>query len=441
MRLSGLQSGQTPLKVKFQIPEKALPIWEDPRRYNTLYGGRGSTKSWTVAEILSMKGYIEPRRVLCGREFQNSLEESVLQLLLDQMDRMGLGEFYKEVKGGIKGLNGTEFMFKGLQSMSINKIKSLEGIDDCWLEEAHVLSNKSLRTLIPTIRKKGSCFYVTMNPELDDDPAYERFISSPSPNSHTIKMDYMDNPWFLETELEQERIDDYERDKTPDKHVYRHVWLGHTLPAVEGAIFANEVATFMEQHRYRPIDHDPMGKVHGIMDLGYGVMTMVLAQRFANTVNIIGYHEWRNSTYDRITKQLKEEHPDYRWGKIFMPHDAAHKDPKTGDSHHKVMTDLGWETDNVDQIGIENYIEKGRRMFGQCYINTGNGGEDLMRCLKRFKYKVSDQNPDKRMSPDKDDFAHGAEAYCYTAVVANKLVNDEMTIENPYQGFESGYAA
>lgn len=428
-------------KLKFQIPEKAAPIFEDPRRYNILYGGRGSTKSWTIAEILSLNAYREVRRVLCGREIQKSLEESVFQLLLDTQARMGLSSFYRACKGGIEGLNGSQFIFKGLRTEDISKVKSLEGIDDCWLEEAHVLSHKSLRVVIPTIRKAGSRFYVSMNPELDDDPAYERFIAHPPKDAHVIKMDYMDNPWFEESELEQERIDDYERDKTPDKYMYKHVWLGHTLPAVEGAIFAGEVSEFIAQHRYRIIDHDPMGKVHGIMDLGYGVMTMVLAQRFANTVNIIGYHEWRNSTYDKITKQLEEEHPEYRWGKIFMPHDASHRDPKTGHSHFQVMEDLGWTTAPVEQIGIENYIEKGRRLFGQCYINTGNGCDDLMRCLKRFKYKVSDNNPDKRMSPDKDDFSHGAEAYCYTAVVADQLVNDDNIPKSLNSVYGGHYAA
>ena len=168
---------------------------------------------------------------------------------------------------------------------------------------------------------------------------------------------------------------------------------------------------------------------------------MVLAQRFGNTVNIIGYHEWRNSTYDKITVQLKEEHSDYRWGSIWMPHDASHRDPKTGHSHKRVMEDLGWSVEDVEQIGIENYIEKGRRMFKQCYISDYNGGPQLMKCLKRFAYKVSDANPDKRMMPDKDDWSHGAEAFCYTAVVAEELTNDSNTPVDPYKGLRSsGYA-
>ena len=419
-----------------RFPPKIQPIVEAPRRYNVLYGGRGSTKSWTVARLLSINGMAEPRRVLCAREFQNSLQESVYQLLIDQQRELGIDYFYTPTKDAIVGENGTQFLFKGIRTHDIAKIKSLEGVDDCWIEEAHVISEKSWRVLIPTIRKKGSRFYVTFNPELEDDPTYERMIANPPQDSHVIKLNYSDNPWFEETELAQERIDDYERDTTHDKHIYKHVWEGFTLPAVEGAIFANEVAKFLEENRFRPVDYDPMGKVHGIMDLGYGVMTMVLAQRFASTVQIIGYHEWRNSTYAKITKELKALY-DFDWGKIWMPHDAAHRDPKTGKSHAQVMEDLGWETEAVPQEGVENYIEKGRRLFETCYIS--DNCEDLLRCLRRFKYKVSEQNEHKRMAPDKDDFSHGAEAFCYTAVVADQLSNSRP-VTNPYKAFRT-YAA
>lgn len=428
------------LSLDFDIPEAALPIWENPKRYNTLYGGRGSTKSWTVARILSLNGYLEPRRILCARETQRSLKESVYQLLLDQIKALGLDGFYKGTKDSIVGLNGTQFLFHGVRTEDVTKIKSLEGVDDCWVEEAHALSAKSWRILVPTIRKEASRFYITFNPELVDDPTYERFITKPPKDSHTIKMNYMDNPWFSDV-LEQERLEDYERDTTPDKHVYKHTWEGLTLPAVEGAIFANEVAKLFEDHRVRAIDYDPMGKVYGIMDLGWGVMTMVLAQRFGNTVNIIGYHEWVNKTYDQITVELHKEYPDYRWGKIFMPHDASHRDPKTGNSHFEVMNNLGWETEQVEQIGIENYIEKGRRMFGNLYMSDQNGCDRLIHCLRRFKYKIAATNEEKKTGVEKDDYSHGAESYCYTAVVADQMTNDDTVITNPYEGFQSGYAA
>jgi phage terminase large subunit len=431
-------------KVTIDIPDAASPIYEDPRRVNTMYGGRGSAKSWTTAAILSLNGYLEPRFVLCGREIQKSLDESVFRLLRQQQHRMGLGEFYQEHKGGIVGRNGTRFVFKGLRTESIDSLKSIEDVDDCWLEEAHVLSHKSIRILVPSIRKPGSRFYITMNPELDDDPAYERFVLNADPDrSHVIKMNYTDNPWFEGTELEAERLYDLEHDHTPGKFMYKHVWDGMTLPAVEGAIFAGEVALFEQERRYRELDIDPMGLVHGVMDLGWGVTAMLLVQKFASTVQVVGYREWRNTTYDQLTHELRNDPAlaGVRWGKVFMPHDAAHRDPKTGNSHKEVMRALGWDVQSIPQLGVENYIEKGRRMFRTAYINKGNGGDDLMRCLKRFKYKVAVDNEHKKTGVDKDDFSHGSEAWCYTAVVADDLTNNERSIVNPYKGIDSGYAA
>ncbi len=431
--------------IDFDIPECAEPIWIDPRRWNIMYGGRGSTKSWTTARILGMNGFLGQRRILCAREIQRTLKESVYQLILDQLDAIdlighpGRKDFYKATKDSIIGLNGTQFMFHGIRTEDIAKIKSLEGVDDCWVEEAHTISAKSWRILVPTIRKDKSRFYVTFNPELVDDPTYERLITNPPKDSHVIKMNWTDNPWWNDI-LEQERLADYERDDTPDKHVYKHTWEGYTLPAVEGAIFANEVAKLFEENRVRPLDYDPMGLVYGIMDLGWGVQAMTLAQRFGNTINIVGYHEWENKTYAQVTLDLHKEHPDYRWGKIFMPHDASHKDPKTGHSHFRVMEDLGWDTEPVEQIGIENYIEKGRKMFSNVYISDAHGCDRLIHCLRRFKYKVAATNEDKKTGVEKDDYSHGAESYCYTAVVANKMVNESHRIENPYAAFKGVYA-
>jgi len=426
--------------VDLDLPEVIGPIWEDPKRYNIMYGGRGSAKSWSTARILAMLGYFTPKRILCAREIQRSLKESVYQLLLDQMELLSLDHFYRATKDSIVGLNGTQFLFHGIRTEDIAKIKSLEGVSDCWVEEAHTVSSKSWRILVPTIRAEDSKVYVTFNPELVDDPTYERFITKPPADSHVIKMNYTDNPWFNKV-LDQERLEDLDRDTTHDKHVYKHTWEGVTLPAVEGAIFANEVAKLFEEHRVRPLDPDPMGKVHGIMDLGWGVMTMVLAQRFGNTVNIIGYYEWVNKTYDQITAELHKDHPDFRWGKIFMPHDASHRDPKTGHSHFQVMEALGWTTDKVEQIGIENYIEKGRRMFGNVYISDSNGCDRLIHCLRRYKYKIAATNEDKKTGVDKDDYSHAAESFCYTAVVADKLVNDDLRVADPYKALRGGYAA
>ncbi len=424
------------LKIPAALEPAVKAITDRTHRYVVLYGGRGSGKSWNTARILLNVGRHIPLRVLCTREIQKTIAESVHQLLVEQISAMGFESFYEVTKDTIRGKNGTDFIFSGLRQQDITKLKSLEGVDVAWVEEGQVTSEKSLDVLIPTIRKKDSMIWVTFNPELEDDPVYKRFIVQRPPNALCLKVNYNDNTFFPDV-LESERAYLESIDESPGQAKYQNIWEGECLPAVEGAIFAHEIAQLYDQGRFRLLDHDPKGKVYGVMDLGWGVSTMVLAQRFASTVQIIGYYEWMNRTYADISRELKTNHPDFEWGKIFMPHDAAHRDPKYGKSHFEVMEEQGWDTAQIPQIGVENYIEAGRAMFGNVYVSTDC--ERLIHCLRRFRYQ-SAQATGRTMAPLKDEFSHGAEAWCYTAVVADDMVNNVPVPNNPYTALQEVYA-
>lgn len=414
--------------------------FEIPLRHLVIKGGRGSGKSHSVARILVNIGIELSVRFLCTREIQKSIDESVYQLLSDVIEQLGYQDFYTLNKANITGLNKSTFLFAGLRSQDVAKLKSTERIMVCWCEEAHVLSEKSLDVLSPTIREENSVIIYTYNPELEDDPVHARFALKPQKDVCVVDMNWRDNKWFPKV-LEGERQRMFDADTTEGKTKYHWIWEGHTLPAVEGAIFAAEVARLQNEGRVRPVDYDPKGVVHVVMDLGYGVMTAVLVQKFASTVQIIGYREFTHSTYHDLTKDL--EKLPYRWGKVFMPHDASHRDPKYGKSHFEVMEELGWKTSQIPQIGVENYIEAGRALFGNIYISDGEDCAALLRCLKRWRYQISDTSSgsSKTHPPMKDEFSHGSEAFCYTAVVADELVNNVAVITDPYKGFESGYAA
>ena len=173
-------------ELNLELPEKMSFLFE-PHRYKVAYGGRGSGKSWGAAIALLALGAQKPLRILCAREFQNSISDSVHALLADQIRKLNLESFYEVQNTAIYGKNGTEFLFAGLKH-NVTKIKSFEGVDVCWVEEAQTTSKSSWDVLIPTIRKENSEIWITFNPELDTDETYKRFVVMPPNNSKVIKV-------------------------------------------------------------------------------------------------------------------------------------------------------------------------------------------------------------------------------------------------------------
>jgi phage terminase large subunit len=185
------------------VPE-AYQFLFQPARYKCAYGGRGAGRSWSFARALILRAQHRKTRILCAREIQSSISESVHRLLSDQIELLGFSDFFEIQQYAILGRNGSEFFFEGLRS-NVSKIKSLEGIDIVWIEEAEAITEESWSKLIPTIRKRGSQIWCTFNPYLETDPTYRRFVTSPPPNAIVRKTTYRDNPFFPQ-ELEDERL-------------------------------------------------------------------------------------------------------------------------------------------------------------------------------------------------------------------------------------------
>lgn len=210
---------------------KAFQMLFRPSRYKVMYGGRGSGKSWSVAKALLILGYGKPLQVLCAREIQRSISDSVHRLLCQQIDEMGLADFYEITRDAIRGKNGTVFTFKGLR-FNAQEIKSMEGIDICWVEEAQAVSAESWDVLIPTIRKPGSEIWITFNPLDEDAPTYQRFVIAPPPGAVVKKINYTDNPFFPEV-LRQEM----EWLKSKDYQAYLHIWCGECRKYSNALVF------------------------------------------------------------------------------------------------------------------------------------------------------------------------------------------------------------
>lgn len=219
------------IKIAIDVVKKLEPIFVSAKRFIVLFGGRGSGKSWTVAIFLLATGMRKKTRILCTREIQNTIKDSVHKLLADTIEKLGISYFYRVKVDSIVGINGSEFIFKGLHRNE-NDIKSTEGINYCWVEEAQSVSRKSLGVLTPTIREAGSQIIFTYNPTNDDDPVHVDFNLSDRDDVLKIECNYNDNPFFpavLRAEMEYDRAHD------PDK--YAHVWQGRTIKHSEAQIF------------------------------------------------------------------------------------------------------------------------------------------------------------------------------------------------------------
>jgi len=234
-------------KVTVKLPPKLIPVFLGDARYRGAFGGRGSGKSFSFAKMLAVRGKMKPIRILCARELQSSIKESVHNEIVAAISsEPWLDDSYEYGESFIRGTNGTEFIFKGLRH-NYKEIKSTADVDICWVEEAEAVSEKSWRTLIPTIRNKGSEVWLTWNPEDKDTPTNRRFRKNVPPRSKIVELNYKDNPWFPD-ELEAERL----HDQQYNIEMYSHIWEGQYLEITEAQIFRDhyDVKDFEIDHEF-----------------------------------------------------------------------------------------------------------------------------------------------------------------------------------------------
>ncbi|MET4003867.1 phage terminase large subunit [Arthrobacter sp. UYCu511] len=251
-----------PNQVRIKFLEEYRALFDETLRNIVFYGGRGSGKSQHVAIALILRGRQKKLRILCTRELQNSIADSVHKLLSDIINNNGFTD-YQITENVIRNtLTGTEFIFKGLRHNSM-EIKSTEGIDIAWVEEAQSISEASLKILVPTIRKPGSQLIYTFNRMNELDPVYVRYIRTPRKRTHVAKVNYdvLDRAGLLPPELREEM----EADKATSLDLYAHVWLGEPMSQADNAIIGREGAM---QAMEREVEDD------GAIEVGVDVARM-----------------------------------------------------------------------------------------------------------------------------------------------------------------------
>jgi phage terminase large subunit len=393
-----------------EFPEK-LSVLFDKSRYKVLFGGRGGAKSWGVARALLILGCKSQLRILCAREFQTSIKDSVHKLLSDQVNSLGLSSFYEVLQNGIRGANGTEFSFVGLKNNTAN-IKSYEGVDIVWVEEAQSVSRNSWNILIPTIRKQNSEIWITFNPELETDETFQRFVVHPPEDAIVRKINWSDNPWFPET-LNLERI----ALKNRDPEAYNTVWEGICRVTVDGAIFAKEMQQAERNNQITKIPYDAIKSVHCVWDLGWADHTAIWFIQFIGMeIRVIRYMQNNQQTISWYLAEIQKF--GYHFDTMWLPHDAASKNLGTGRSIEEIVRSSGYKVQILDRVPVTDSINAARTIFSRCYFDRENCDEGLQ-CLRHYRYDV-DEDGSWSQKPLHDQYSHGADAFRMLGLMVNE---------------------
>ena len=358
-------------------------------------------------------GARQTTRILCAREFQTSIKDSVHKLLSDQIFAMGLQDFYEITQTAIRGKNGTEFSFAGLKN-NVANIKSYEGCDICWVEEAQTTSKMSWNVLIPTIRKEGSEIWITFNPELETDETYKRFVVDPPENSIVQRVNWSDNPWFPETlRLEKDAL--YAR----DREAYNTIWEGVCRQTVDGAIFAKEMQQAEFEGRITRVPYDPVKPVLAVFDIGWADATAVWFIQFIGMeTRLIRYYETTQTTISQILAKMQTF--GYVYDTLYLPHDAQNKTlAANGRSIEEIVRAAGYNVRIIDRTPITDSINAARTIFPKCYFDRENTHEGLQ-CLRHYRYDVNPDTGTFSQKPLHDNYSHGADAFRYIGLMINE---------------------
>lgn len=421
--------------LEIEFPEKLAFLINEPSRYKVIYGGRGGMKTETIARALVILCMQRRLRILCLRELQKSIAESVYENIKFAIIDMGLeSEFDIRKATIICKRTRAHFLFAGLK-FNIDKLKSYSRIDIAWVEEARNVSKTSWDKLGPTIRGrhesdpngmggpfgKGPEIWVSFNPELDGDETYKRFVLQRikyAPEFITndngqkerfaivIKTSYRDNKW-LPNDLKQEM--QLARDNNPDD--YLHVWEGNTKQVLDGAIYADEIRKVIKEERRGIVRYDPSRAVHTFWDLGYDDYTSIwFVQQIGVHYNLINFFQDRLKKIPYFIKVLQDL--GYVYGRHYLPHDGDNE-TLASRSIYKIVKEAYPSPGAVKLVPRVPKkimgIRAGRAVFDLCNFDEENTA-DGWQCLCNYTFAVNEDGVFSK-EPNHDEWSHGADAF------------------------------
>lgn len=417
-----------------EAPDALIPLIQ-PARYKAAYGGRGGAKSHFFAEQIIVRCFAKKTRVACIREVQATIKDSVRQLLIDKIQKLGLGHEFDVLESEIRcKRNESLIIFKGMQTYNAQNIKSLEDFDIAWVEEAQTFSATSLRLLRPTIRKDGSEIWFSWNPRYDTD-AVDKFFRGGSPPKNAIirEVNWYDNPWFPSV-LVDEKAEDYAN----DEEMAEHVWGGGYEVITEGAYYAKHIAAADKSGRVGYFPHIKDLPVYTGWDLGVDDYTAIWFMQIigGTKVRIIDYYEasgfgaddiladalpeYTQDWQERIAKQIEIGRDDkFTYQRHFLPHDIGNREWGAGaKTRIQTLVDLGVNINTIHRGVAQNPEERinaSRRLLPICEFHQTKRVMLGLTRLRRYSRKYN-EHLGTYLGPLKDGNDHGADAFGEFAV-------------------------
>lgn len=415
-----------------RVPSKFKPLYmhqKNDKLFYVYHGGRGGGKSWEIADFLLIEGAKQKHRILCCREVQKSIKQSVHKLLSDRIAALGLGHFYQILETEIRGINGTEFSFAGLLNHTVESVKSFEGATITWIEEAQTVSAFSLSILIPTVvRTSKPMVIMSMNPKLPSDAVYSQYVLGERDDTVVVQINYTDNkecPAELIALAEQMKADDYDQ--------YEHIWLGRPKEIADGAIYKAEFEQIKRENRICKVPHDPNLPVYTSWDLGILDPTAIwFFQVYGKEVRAIDHYEANNEPlahYARILDEKKQQY-GYQYEKHFAPHDIAARDLSSGVSREQTMANLGYRMNKGARLGVEDRIEATRQFLKNCWLDAENCKHGI-RALQNYRREFNDKLEQFKATPVHDWASHSSDAFGEGAININKMCQPQQVEINP----------
>lgn len=408
--------------IELVIPEQYKELFEPSRQYRHLIykGGRGSGKSYQVALSRLILGSSKRLRGLCTREFQNSMDDSVKALLADLINKYGLNDWQVLDKEIRNTRTGSEIHFKGLHN-NAQTIKSYEGVDWCWVEEAQSVSAESINTLIPTIRKEGSQIIWTYNPLTEHDPVKELVEDRYRDKENTYILHI--NSDAIEELLSPEIIEERETMRKNNPDMFEHIWLGQPLTSKTGTVFGKQIAQAEADGRIGSVPYDASAGVYTAIDLGIGDSTAIWwFQLVGQEIHFIDHYENSGEELGHYLSVLRNK--PYNYATHYLPHDAKQRELQTGMTRVEYFENNGIH--NVEvlrptnfQLGQDDINMIARPKFSKVWIDREKCRRGL-ECLRAYHYEYDEKNKLLKNKPEHDWSSHSSSAFIYALMAATE---------------------